>query len=245
MAALPRGSWSKNSWACSPGHLPWVPYVSPGPAAPAWRTPSKAKETSMRCRRWCQAWTGPFGDGSWFSYPKISSRVIPNIWEGFMGNSKAVVPRAMMSIEKKKEQEERGKIPFLEGTEEICVLLSWDVIHSHQNIMLFASMQLLGGLCVQGKARCYSEQSCWRGFLPTQEMKGGGYSHFPPPFGADFGLRNLLRSPQPYTHVVLWSQTCPSHCVGLPGRRYGSFSCWFGMVFVSADEKLELFCIQL
>lgn len=77
-----------------------------------------------------------------------------------MGNSKAVVPRAMMSIEKKKEQEEWGKIPFLEGTEEICVLPSWDVIHSRQNIMLFASMLLLGALCVQGKARCYSEQSC-------------------------------------------------------------------------------------
>lgn len=76
-----------------------------------------------------------------------------------MGNSKAVVPRAMMSIEKKKE-EEWGKIPSLEGTEEICVLPSRDVIHSRQNIMLFASMLLLGALCMQGKARCYSEQSC-------------------------------------------------------------------------------------
>ena len=77
-----------------------------------------------------------------------------------MGKSKPVVPRAMMSVEKKKEQEEWGKIPFLEGIEEICVRPSWDVIHSQQSMMLCASTQLLGGLCVQGKARCYGEQSC-------------------------------------------------------------------------------------
>lgn len=48
----------------------------------------------------------------------------------------------------------------LEGMEEICVLPSWDVIHLHQNVMLSANTQFLGGLCMEDNARCYSEQSC-------------------------------------------------------------------------------------
>lgn len=95
--------------------------------------------------------------------------------------------------------------------------------------------------CLVGKARCYSHQSCWRALLPTQEMKGWSYSCFPPPFGVDFGLGHLLSSPQLYMHGALWSWGCPLHCVGSPGRRYSSFSCWFWMAFVSTVMKWELF----
>lgn len=80
--------------------------------------------------------------------------------------------------EGKTNKRNREKIPFLEGVEEICVLPSQGVVHSHQSTMLFASTQLLGGLCMQGKARCDGEQSGGRALLLTQEMKGEGSSQF-------------------------------------------------------------------
>ena len=77
---------------------------------------------------------------------------------------------------------------------------------------------------------------------PDPRDEGRGFQPFSTTLWCKFWARqSLLRSPQLYLHVVLWSRGCPSHCVGLPGRRYGSFSCWFGMVFVTADVKQEIF----